>query len=146
MTRSHLGRHTDAETGHAPICTRDLGGPLCAAPAAWHIIWPGGDGGMACDEHVAEARSLDPRQIHRLAWGACGLPGSLWIESERRCVLDVGEDLAVTGEEWRCPRCRSTRWVAASLTGPVEYGGRAIRQCVPCGHYSNDDVPARGGA
>lgn len=43
-------------------------------------------------------------------------------------------------EEWRCPRCGSPRWVAASLTGPVEYGGRAIKQCIPCGHYSNDDV------
>jgi hypothetical protein len=90
MPDLRLGRYTDAETGHAPICTRELDGPLCAAPAAWHIIWPGGDGGMACDEHAAEARSLDHRQIHRLARGACGLPGSLWVEPERRCVLDVG--------------------------------------------------------
>ncbi len=41
---------------------------------------------------------------------------------------------------WRCRRCGSPSWVAASLTGPVGYGGRAIRQCVPCGHYSNDPV------
>jgi len=39
---------------------------------------------------------------------------------------------------WRCGSCGSQRWVAASLSGPVEHGGRAIRQCVPCGHYSND--------
>lgn len=45
-------------------------------------------------------------------------------------------------ERWHCPRCGSPRWVAASLTGPVEYGGRAIKQCVPCGHYSNDPVGA----
>jgi C4-type Zn-finger protein len=45
--------------------------------------------------------------------------------------------------EWHCPRCGSTRWVAASLTGPVSYGGKAIRQCVPCGYYSGDPVPAR---
>lgn len=44
--------------------------------------------------------------------------------------------------EWHCPRCRSPRWVAASLTGPVEYGGTAIKQCVPCGYYSNDPVTA----
>lgn len=44
-------------------------------------------------------------------------------------------------EDWRCPRCGSPRWVAASLTGPVSLGGRAIRQCVPCGHYSDDAVP-----
>lgn len=43
--------------------------------------------------------------------------------------------------EWRCPRCRSDRWVGASLTGPVEYGGKSLRQCVPCGHFSNHPVP-----
>jgi hypothetical protein len=42
--------------------------------------------------------------------------------------------------QWNCPKCGSPRWVAASLTGPVDYGGRAIKQCVPCGHYSNDPV------
>lgn len=42
--------------------------------------------------------------------------------------------------EWTCRRCGSHRWVAASLTGPVSHGGRAIRQCVPCGWYSNDPV------
>ncbi len=41
---------------------------------------------------------------------------------------------------WRCPRCGSDRWVAASLTGPVSHGGRAIKQCIPCGHYSGDPV------
>lgn len=44
------------------------------------------------------------------------------------------------GDGWRCKRCGSPKWVAASLTGPVGYGGRAIRQCVPCGRYSGDPV------
>jgi hypothetical protein len=45
-------------------------------------------------------------------------------------------------DEWRCKRCGSDRWVAASLTGPVGRGfhGKAIRQCVPCGRYSDDPV------
>jgi hypothetical protein len=47
-----------------------------------------------------------------------------------------------TEQGWRCARCGSPKWVAASLTGPVVLGGRAIKQCVPCGHYSND--PATG--
>ncbi len=41
---------------------------------------------------------------------------------------------------WKCSRCGSNRWVAASVTGPVSHGGRAIKQCIPCGHYSNDKV------
>lgn len=35
--------------------------------------------------------------------------------------------------EWRCTRCGSARWVAASLNG----GYTVIRQCVPCGFYSD---------
>jgi rubrerythrin len=55
----------------------------------------------------------------------------------------AGEDVTkATEDRWACPRCGSARWVAASLTGPVEYGGRAIKQCIPCGHYSNDPVKA----
>lgn len=54
-------------------------------------------------------------------------------------------DLDGPTDPWRCSRCGSSRWVAASLTGPVAYGGRAIRQCVPCGHYSNDPVPKDDG-
>jgi regulator of replication initiation timing len=49
-------------------------------------------------------------------------------------------DHASGADSWLCPRCGSDRWVAASLTGPVEYGGRAIKQCVSCGHYSSDPV------
>lgn len=47
-------------------------------------------------------------------------------------------------ETWKCSRCGSLRWVAASLTGPVDYGGRAIRQCVPCGFYSTDAAVSDG--
>lgn len=43
-------------------------------------------------------------------------------------------------DTWRCKGCGSARWVSASVTGPVEYGGRAIKQCIPCGRYSNDPV------
>lgn len=88
----HLGRRTDAETGHALICTRELDGPLCAAPATWHVIWQGPEHGMACDGHVIEARTLDPVQVHRTAAGACGLPGAVWVEAERRCVLDFSAE------------------------------------------------------
>ncbi len=51
-------------------------------------------------------------------------------------------DTDTPADDWRCPRCASAQWVAASLSGPVHLGGRAIRQCVPCGHYSDDPVPA----
>jgi len=43
-------------------------------------------------------------------------------------------------DAWHCRRCGSTRWVAASLTG----GLTRVRQCVPCGYYSGDRVPAVG--
>lgn len=36
--------------------------------------------------------------------------------------------------DWRCSRCGSALWVAASLNE----GRTVIRQCVPCGHYSDD--------
>lgn len=49
-------------------------------------------------------------------------------------------DEARQADPWRCSRCGSWRWVSASLTGPVSHGGRAIRQCTPCGHYSGDDA------
>jgi uncharacterized protein (DUF983 family) len=38
---------------------------------------------------------------------------------------------ATSGLDWRCPRCRSPRWVAASLTR----GMTIIPQCIPCGYY-----------
>jgi hypothetical protein len=50
-----------------------------------------------------------------------------------------------TPNGWHCRRCGSPKWVAASLTGPVSTGGRAIKQCVPCGHYSNDPVTEETG-
>jgi hypothetical protein len=53
-------------------------------------------------------------------------------------VVDGSTDRA--GEPWHCRSCGSGRWVAASLTGPVGYGGRAIKQCVPCGRYSSDSL------
>lgn len=46
----------------------------------------------------------------------------------------------MSATDWHCQGCGSPRWVSASLTGPVGYGGRAIKQCVPCGRYSDDDV------
>lgn len=55
--------------------------------------------------------------------------------------VDVEAAVELTPPEpdpWRCSRCGSGRWVSASLTGPVSHGGKAIRQCVPCGHYSGD--------
>ena len=60
-----------------------------------------------------------------------------------RAALAAASPPAPTDDEWRCPRCSSPRWVSASLTGPVSLGGKAIRQCVPCGHYSNDPVPSQ---
>lgn len=53
------------------------------------------------------------------------------------------EQPAAPSAQWSCPRCGSPRWVAASLTGPVQYGGSAIKQCVPCGHYSNSAAEGR---
>jgi hypothetical protein len=53
----------------------------------------------------------------------------------------VADNEAPEGDVWRCPRCGSPRWVGASLTGPPPHG-KAIRQCVPCGHYSDDPVGA----
>jgi hypothetical protein len=51
-------------------------------------------------------------------------------------VLDV---LNAPRPDWHCPKCGSTHWVAASL----DEGRTRIRQCVPCGHYSDDPAPER---
>jgi hypothetical protein len=57
--------------------------------------------------------------------------------SERRTTADMMERYGpVATDNWRCRRCGSTRWVAASLNG----GLTRIRQCVPCGRYSGDLV------
>jgi hypothetical protein len=72
--------------------------------------------------------------------------GAGWIrlasteKTGRVAHFDTPVRPADTPEPWKCKRCGSDRWVRASLTGPVSHGGKAIRQCVPCGHYSN--VPA----
>jgi hypothetical protein len=74
------------------------------------------------------------------------------LPDELRPVIERGYQPAFDFEEdgtpvtdvrspWRCQRCGSPRWVSASLTGPVSLGGRAVRQCVPCGYYSDDPVP-----
>ena len=34
-------------------------------------------------------------------------------------------------EDWKCPKCGSTRWVSTS----IDQGYSRIPQCVPCGHY-----------
>ena len=36
----------------------------------------------------------------------------------------------------RCPRCGARRWVGCSRSGPVEFGGQRLAQCVPCGHVA----------
>jgi hypothetical protein len=59
-------------------------------------------------------------------------------------VPNLPQGYAPPDDRWRCRRCGSVRWVAASLTGPVDYGGRAIKQCVPCGHYSSDPAAPDG--
>jgi hypothetical protein len=77
-------------------CERDtsdgqfpLGEQLCGKPAAWHIIWDTTqENSVACDQHATEA--LHPwhaLQIHPLQ-PDCTMPGSVWIEQERRCVWD----------------------------------------------------------
>lgn len=57
--------------------------------------------------------------------------------ANREAMLDA---VAESMNRWRCSRCGSPRWVAASVTGPVSHGGRAIKQCIPCGRYSSDPV------
>lgn len=57
-------------------------------------------------------------------------------------VRRIPDTSSQTDKAWRCSRCEGTQWVRASLTGPVESGGRAIKQCIPCGHYSNDPADA----
>jgi hypothetical protein len=80
-----------ASTG---TCGRAIGGwgKLCGAPAKWHIIWDlDTENGLACDEHADEARSLwCPIQVHERG-PDCAMPGSMWIEEERRCVTEGTE-------------------------------------------------------
>ena len=60
------------------------------------------------------------------------------LDEDERVAIAVAAPAAVV--TWRCSRCGAPRWVAASLTGPVSHGGRAIKQCVPCGWYSHEPV------
>jgi rubrerythrin len=87
----------------------------------------------------AETEVLQLRaQVHAFKIAA---RAALETPNVRRTVQMLRATLSQAGSDdppaWRCPQCGSSRWVA-SLTGPVEYGGEAIKQCIPCGHYSSD--------
>lgn len=104
------------------------------------------------ERRVREQVARETRDL-ACRWAANAQAAATLTERERRFAvanaltehaerIARGEARTSNADPWRCPRCRSSRWVAASLTGPVEYGGRAIKQCVPCGRYSNDPVRA----
>jgi len=76
-------------------------------------------------------------------WCRCGRLKDSKVHRTARVIL-AALSVEPTGTEWRCTRCGSTRWVAASLTGPVSLGGKAIRQCIRCRHYGSDPVEAAG--
>jgi hypothetical protein len=99
------------------------------------------DGQVIVDAHDLRLL-LEPNDAENPMLRAVGLAyraeATIRLRARLRAALAATEETPET--DWRCKRCGSTRWGSASLTGPVEYGGTAIKQCVPCGHYSNDPV------
>jgi hypothetical protein len=79
-----LGDPTPART-----CLRDmLDGSLCGADAPWHVIWDAAlEGSLACDAHLAEAKTRWVYFTVHARSPACGELGSVFIHSEDVCVF-----------------------------------------------------------
>lgn len=71
-------------------CTRaSSDGPanLCGAPATWHIAWDLNlENGLACDTHMAEARTQLVFVDRHPVGPDCSMPGVHWDFDHKRCV------------------------------------------------------------
>jgi hypothetical protein len=47
---------------------------------------------LCCNKHRAGALALDPVEVHSTFDSACGMPDSVWLRVERRCVMDLLDD------------------------------------------------------
>lgn len=92
--RVPLGPEAGEATGHALICTRLVGDGHCGDRATHHIIWDEDvNNSLSCAPHTEDsARRWDFVQIHPTDDSACGIPGSLWLRGEHRCVMDCLEE------------------------------------------------------
>lgn len=86
----HVGRDVVDEIGYALVCTAvGPGGnphadPLCGKPAVVHVRWEPEttENGFACADHAQFAATFRPYQTHSVANSACGMPGSVWMDTE----------------------------------------------------------------
>jgi len=82
-----LGRDVNTRgqhCGHSPADTPDTD---CKNPATWHIMWTtDGDAGLACDQHITEARRFVFLDSHPVG-PDCVMPGTHWDFDAKRCVV-----------------------------------------------------------
>lgn len=136
--------------GYDDVCltAREMGKRVTVADVDTHHHTTVGLKSPAIAEAWDVAEEIFQAKWHREA--EC--PSGLLRGPESRSARRVSHVITETDRPWQCKKCGSGKWVAASLTGPVGYGGRAIKQCVPCGSYSSDPVeskdgpPTRGGS
>lgn len=81
--------------GHAPPlqCNRLLRWPdessKCGRPATFHIVWTADlENGLACDEHMAEAKTKWCFFAVHLYRMECSMPGAIYLHEENVCVVD----------------------------------------------------------
>ncbi len=94
---------------------------------------------VAGPDGLVHVRPAEAESVHRMT--------DRLAETAERSAIDLPPGWSVTSQvvevdaDWRCRRCGAARWVAASL----DEGRTRIRQCVPCGAYSQDPAPSAVG-
>lgn len=89
-----------------------------------------------CHEGGSWTYREDPTRIVVRPYGP-GVPRhEIPLVNVRSMMLVEATPEPADEEVWTCQMCGTHAWVAASFNG----GWTRIKQCVKCGHYSNDPV------
>lgn len=82
-----LGRTMEIGRRQCSYSPGDTPAHDCGEVATRHILWhPNGDNGLACDPHMAVARSHFVFADSHPVGPDCGMPGTEWSFDEKRCI------------------------------------------------------------
>ena len=66
--------------------------PHCGQPATWHIMWTADlDNGLACVEHMEEARRKWTYYAAHPYEPTCSMPGAFFVDELNQCFADDGD-------------------------------------------------------
>lgn len=96
-----LGRDVRLRGRKCGYSPGDVPATDCPADATWHIAWDTDlENGLACDEHMAVARTRYVfADAHRVG-PDCQMPGALWDFDNKRCTCpDTTAELTAEAEQ-----------------------------------------------